>query len=118
MPVPVWGGKTGRLLSYALNTRRLLRVAGPCVVFSLERTLSPQVYRAGDGCHREWLRLRTPYLSPAARAVQGLSPFHRVLLALERRLFTDPHLQRVIANSRQVKEEIIRHYQLDPARSR
>jgi len=116
VPVPVWGGKTGRLLSYALNTRRLLRLAGPCVVFSLERTLSPQVYRAGDGCHREWLRLRTPYLSPAARAVQGLSPFHRMLLALERRLFSDPHLQRVIANSRQVKDEIIRHYQVDPAR--
>ena len=55
MPVPVWGGKTGRLLTYALNTRRLLRDAGPQVVFSLERTLSPQVYRAGDGCHREWL---------------------------------------------------------------
>ena len=84
--------------------------------FSLERTLSPQVYRAGDGCHREWLRLRTPYLSPAARAVQGLSPFHRVLLALERRLFTDPGLQRVIANSRQVQGEIVRHYQVDPAR--
>ena len=116
VPVPVWGGKTARLLSYAFNTRRLLRVAAPGVVFSLERTLSPQVYRAGDGCHREWLRLRTPYLSPAARAVQGLSLFHRVLLALERRLFTDPHLQRVIANSSQVKAEIIRHYQLDPAR--
>ena len=34
-PVPVWGGKTGRLLSYALNTRRLLRQAAPQVVFSL-----------------------------------------------------------------------------------
>ncbi len=116
VPVPVWGGKTARLLTYAVNTRRLLRVAGPGVVLSLERTLSPQVYRAGDGCHREWLRLRTPYLSPAARVVQGLSLFHRVLLALERRLFSDPHLQRVIANSRQVKAEIIRHYQVDPAR--
>ncbi|MCX5891168.1 MAG: glycosyltransferase family 4 protein [Deltaproteobacteria bacterium] len=116
VPVPVWGGKTARLLTFALNTRRLLRLAGPCVVFSLERTLSPQVYRAGDGCHRQWLRLRTPYLSPAARVVQGLSLFHRVLLALERRLFSDPHLHRVIANSRQVKAEIIRHYQVDPAR--
>jgi UDP-glucose:(heptosyl)LPS alpha-1,3-glucosyltransferase len=116
VPVSVWGGKTARLLSYALNTRRLLREAAPQVVFSLERTLSPQVYRAGDGCHREWLRLRTLYLSPAGRAVQVLSPFHRGLLALERRLFSDPGLQRVIANSSQVQEEIVRHYQVDPAR--
>ena len=114
VPVPVWGGKTGRLLSYALNTRRLLRQAAPQVVFSLERTLGQQVYRAGDGCHREWLRRRAPFLSPAARAAQELSLFHRVMLALERRLFADPDLHRVIANSRQVQEEIIRHYRVDP----
>ncbi|MGP8049412.1 MAG: glycosyltransferase family 4 protein [Desulfobaccales bacterium] len=116
VPVPVWPGKTGRLLSYALGARRLLKRAGSQVVFSLERTLSPRVYRAGDGCHREWLELRTPFLSPAARALQGLSLFHRVLLALEARLFTDPGLRRVIANSQLVQEEIIRHYRLDPQR--
>lgn len=116
VPVPVWGGKTGRLLTYAFNTKRLLRAAPRQVVFSLERTLFQQVYRAGDGCHREWLRLRTPFLSPTARAAQGLSLFHRVMLALERRLFSDPGLRRIIANSRQVKEEISRHYQFDPNR--
>ena len=116
LPVPVWGGKTGRLLTYAMNTRRLLRRAVPEVAFSLERTLGPQVYRAGDGCHREWLRQRRPFLSPAARAGQGLSLFHRTLLALERRLFTHPGLQQIIANSRQVREEIIRHYQVEPER--
>jgi len=118
LPVPVWGGKTGRLLTYALNTRRLLRRAAPEVAFSLERTLGPQVYRAGDGCHREWLRQRRPFLSPAARACQSLSPFHRTMLALERRLFTQPGLRRIIANSRQVQEEIIRHYQVEPERLR
>jgi len=116
LPVPVWGGKTGRLLTYALNTRRLLRRAVPEVAFSLERTLGPQVYRAGDGCHREWLRRRRPFLSPAARACQSLSLFHRTILALERRLFTHPGLRRIIANSRQVREEIIRHYQVEAER--
>ncbi len=86
--------------------------------FSLERVPGPQVYRAGDGCHREWLSRRAPYLSPLARAAQRLSPFHRVMLLLERRLFTDPGLRRVIANSRQVREEIIRLYGVEPARIR
>ncbi|MDP1761193.1 MAG: glycosyltransferase family 4 protein, partial [Deltaproteobacteria bacterium] len=116
--VPVWGGKTLRLLTFALNTRRLLKDAGPQVVFSLERVLSPQVYRAGDGCHREFLSRRAPYLSPLARAAQWLTPFHRVMLVVERRLFTSPGLQRVIANSRQVRDEIIRLYGVDPARLR
>lgn len=116
VPVPVWGGKAGRLLTYALNTRRLLRRTGPQAVFSLERTLGQQVYRAGDGCHREWLSRRDPFHSPAARIFQRLSPFHWVLLALERRLFADPGLKRIIANSHMVQEEIIRHYQVKPER--
>jgi UDP-glucose:(heptosyl)LPS alpha-1,3-glucosyltransferase len=112
--VPVWGGRTGRLLTYALNTRRMLRRARADVVFSLERTLFQHVYRAGDGCHREWLARRTPFLSPGKRLLQQMSPFHRVMLWLEQRLFRAPELKRVIANSRQVKEEIIRHFQVDP----
>ncbi len=115
--VPVWGGKTLRLLSFAHNCRRLLSQAGH-VVFSLERVPGCQVYRAGDGCHREWLARRAPYLSAPARAAQRLSPFHRAVLLLERQMFTSPKLRRVIANSMQVAEEVIRHYKVDPARVR
>jgi UDP-glucose:(heptosyl)LPS alpha-1,3-glucosyltransferase len=118
VPVPVWGGKTGRVLTYELNVRRLLRQTPDGLVFSLERTLAPQVYRAGDGCHREWLRRRSPYLSPAARLAQRFSLFHRVMLGLEKRLFTAPRLVRVIANSRQVQREIEEHYGLAPEKIR
>lgn len=115
VPVPVWGGKTLRLLSYAANSRRLLRHARMDVVFSLERTLYQHVYRAGDGCHREWLARRTHFLPPGARLAQSLSPFHRVMLWLEKRTFTAPDLRRIIANSRQVKEEVRRHFQVESA---
>jgi UDP-glucose:(heptosyl)LPS alpha-1,3-glucosyltransferase len=116
--VPVWGGKTLRVLSFALNSRRLLNQVPGQVVFSLERMLTPRVYRAGDGCHREWLNRRAPYLSLLARAWQRLSPFHRIMLLTELRLFTSPGLKQVIANSRQVRDEVIRHYNVDPARVR
>ena len=104
--------------AFALNSRRLLKAAGPQVVLSLERVPGFQVYRAGDGCHREFLARRSPYLSPPARAAQELTPFHRVMLLVEERLFTSPGLSRVIANSRQVGDEIIRLYGVDPARVR
>ena len=40
------------------------------------------------------------------------------MLLMEQRLFTDPGLLRVIANSNQVREEIIRLYGMDPTRIR
>jgi UDP-glucose:(heptosyl)LPS alpha-1,3-glucosyltransferase len=116
--VPVWGGKTLRLISFALNTRRLLKAAGPQVGFSLERVPGLAVYRAGDGCHREWLARRAPCLSSPARFTQNFSLFHQVMLSLEARLFAHPGLLRVIANSRQVQEDILRLYEVDPARLR
>lgn len=110
--VPVWGGKAGRVLSYALNARRLLRPLKAEVVFSLERTLNPHVYRAGDGCHREWLARQRPQLTRAGRAWQNVRPLNRILLWLEKKLFAAPELSRVIANSFMVREEILRHYGL------
>jgi UDP-glucose:(heptosyl)LPS alpha-1,3-glucosyltransferase len=114
VPVLVWGSKTLRLLSYAANTRRLLQKNPVDVVFSLERTFYQHVYRAGDGCHREWLARRTPFLSFGKKVEQTLSPFHRVMLWLEKRLFASPDLKRIIANSHQVKEEVTHHFQVDP----
>jgi len=113
VPVPVWGSKTLRLLSFAANTRRLLQQASVDVIFSLERTFYQHVYRAGDGCHQEWLARRTPFLSFGKKLGQTLSPFHRVMLWLEKCTLTSPDLKRVIANSRQVQEEVIRHFQID-----
>lgn len=118
VPVPVWGGKTGRLLTYALNARGLLRQAKVELIFSLERTLYQHVYRAGDGCHREWLARRAATLDPWGRLAYRLSPFHRVLLWLEAKLFAAPELTRVIANSRMVREELIHHFQVPPEKIR
>jgi UDP-glucose:(heptosyl)LPS alpha-1,3-glucosyltransferase len=105
---------TVRLITFALNSRRLLQLSEPQLVFSLERVLNPQVYRAGDGCHREWLARRAPYWPVWDRAAQHLSLFHQTMLHLERRLFAFPGLKKVIANSRQVRDEVIRHYGVAP----
>lgn len=118
IPVSVWGKKTGRLLSFALNSRRLLQQADVQIVFSLERSLFQHVYRAGDGCHKEWLARRARFMSPPARLARHLNPFHQTMLWLERRLFSGPHLKFVVANSRQVQEEVVRHYGLHPDKIR
>jgi len=108
--VPVGGGRTLRLWSFARGCRRLLPAGEFDVVFSLERIHRADVYRAGDGCHREWLARRRAMAGARERLGLTLSPFHLYLLGLERELFASPRLRYVIANSVQVQEEIVRHY--------
>ncbi|MFQ5353367.1 MAG: glycosyltransferase family 4 protein [Thermodesulfobacteriota bacterium] len=55
-------------------------------------------------------------MGPLKRLLIALNPKHRVLLYLEKRLFTDTRLKRVVANSERGKREITRLYGLRPER--
>lgn len=80
------------------------------LVQSHERLACCDVFRAGDGIHREWLRQRDRILPAWRRWLTWLSPFHHLLLAQERRMFASPRLRTVIAISRLVRDDILRHY--------
>jgi UDP-glucose:(heptosyl)LPS alpha-1,3-glucosyltransferase len=82
----------------------------PDVTISFERTTCQDIYRAGDGCHKEWLQLRRSVDSRWKQITFAINPLHRVLLALERKLFHETKL--IIANSHMVKKQIIHHYGL------
>lgn len=103
--VPVVRGMSFlKALTFAMGARKALRRAGCDLVFSLERTLEQDLYRAGDGCHREWLAQR------GHEGVARLNPLHVTLLGLERRVFSARRTGWIIANSKRGKEEIVRHY--------
>jgi UDP-glucose:(heptosyl)LPS alpha-1,3-glucosyltransferase len=97
-------------LSFAWSSRRLLQEQTFDVIHSFERTLYQDIYRAGDGCHREWLVQRRSLDPWWKRNTHFLNPLHRTLLYLERRLFQSSRLKKIMANSQRGKEEIIRHY--------
>jgi UDP-glucose:(heptosyl)LPS alpha-1,3-glucosyltransferase len=97
-----------RPLSFALRVRSALQHAGLAVVQSFDRTLGQQIYRAGEGVHREWLQCKRRSLPALARGWSQLSLFDRVLLALERRVFCQTPI--IITNSQRGQEEIRRHY--------
>jgi UDP-glucose:(heptosyl)LPS alpha-1,3-glucosyltransferase len=82
------------------------------LVQSHERLPCCDLYRAGDGVHREWLQQRNRTLGALARLRIDLNPFHRYLLAAEKRLFASPRLKAVICNSAMVKAEIQRWFGL------
>jgi UDP-glucose:(heptosyl)LPS alpha-1,3-glucosyltransferase len=96
-----------KVLSFALSSRKVIQRAGCDVIFSLERTLEQDVYRAGDGVHAEWLAQRRKYPGIGSAPI---NPLHLTLLRIERRTFSIECTRCIIANSNRGKEEIVRHY--------
>ena len=102
-PVPL------RLWLFARAVRSWAGAHPDWLLFSLERVPGVEVYRAGDGCHAEWL-IRKRALRPLSWRLDSLRPLNRSYLCLEREMFCSPALQSVIANSERGVEEISRHY--------
>lgn len=96
-----------RPVRFAESVSRMLE--GTCydVVFSLERTVSQDVYRAGDGVHKVWLDQRRRYATWWRRPFVGLGAFHSNMVALEKQTFDPAVTSRVIVNSAMVREEIV-----------
>jgi UDP-glucose:(heptosyl)LPS alpha-1,3-glucosyltransferase len=97
---------SARMLVLAALARRAIAAGRWDVVQSHERTLSQDVYRAGEGCHRGYLA------TGVATRSRGL--YHRVVLALETRVFA--RTPRIVAIARRGKAEIERLFGVDPAR--
>lgn len=103
-------GRTWRDWSFARAVCRHVRETRYDLVQSHERLACCDVYRAGDGVHREWLLQRGRVVGPLRRASLWANPHHRYLLARERELFSSSRVRAVICISRMNREEIMRHY--------
>ena len=93
---------------FAINSRAALKKESFDCILSFERTFYQDIYRAGDGCHREWLGKRGRVESIFKKISFGLNPHHIVLLNLEKRCLLNSRA--IIANSIMVKNDIIKHY--------
>ena len=108
---------SARLKSFRLQASAWLDGPGRDrdAALSLERVPGTDVFRAGDGCHAAWLTERSRYVQAFKRLSFKLNPLHRTHLALERDMLHHPNLNLVVANSRMVKDDLLRHYpDLDP----
>jgi UDP-glucose:(heptosyl)LPS alpha-1,3-glucosyltransferase len=79
-------------------------------IFNFDRTPIYGIYRAGEGCHREWLRVANQHLPMGARILRRLDPVHAFHLSMERQLFSDRLAPCVVAISQRVRKDILRHY--------
>ncbi|MGH7388808.1 MAG: glycosyltransferase family 4 protein, partial [Candidatus Rokuibacteriota bacterium] len=93
-------------LALAALARRVAAAGVWDVVQTHERALGAHVYRAGEGCHRAYLAARD--------GEPGRGLYHRVVLALERRVFA--RTPRIVAIARAGRREIEALYGVPPAR--
>ncbi len=112
--IHVVGSRAERPLQFAEAVNAKLQHEKFDCVFSLERTLKQDVYRAGDGLHRVWLQRRRQFAPWWKRPLVGLGAFHRNMMALEARTFDPANTGRIIVNSEMVRGEISQHFPAFP----
>src|SRR3989338_8250439 len=119
--IKTFGPSFLRLWLFAINNYFAVRKANLDIILGFDRTFYQDIYRAGDGCHREWLIQRNKsgvgsqesgVRRTTKKIITFLNPLHLTILYLEKRLFKSKRLKFVVANSRRGKDEIIKHYGL------
>jgi UDP-glucose:(heptosyl)LPS alpha-1,3-glucosyltransferase len=84
------------------------------LIQSHERIPGCQIYRAGDGVHKQWLELRQQNASRIKAFLWKHSPYHNTILRAEKAMFAHPNLKKVICNAPQIKHDILKHYPETP----
>ncbi len=102
-----------RDLSFALYSKRMLKCLNFDIIQSHDKTIYQDIYRAGDGCHIEWLRQRWRRMSLFGKLSIIFNPYHLLILTLERAIFKKHRYKKIIAISELVKKNIIDHYHVD-----
>lgn len=97
-----------KLFSFAESVRQCVDAAEFDCVFSMERTESQQIWRAGEGVHKVWLEHRAEFEPGWKTWFNRHSSGHRAYLEMEERCVrSTPH---IIANSAMVEGYIKRIY--------
>jgi UDP-glucose:(heptosyl)LPS alpha-1,3-glucosyltransferase len=100
------GNRAQRPVRFAQEVAAQLKQMRFDCVFSLERTLQQDVYRAGDGVHKVWLHRRIGFAPWWKRPFIGRGAFHGNMCELESQTFSPMNTRRVIVNSEMVAQEI------------
>ncbi len=107
---PAKWSRVSREKGFAKSVCEQLKKHNFDLIQSHERIPCCDIYRAGDGVHREWLKQRDRVISPAARAITKITPFHKYALKAEQRLYSSQQLQAIICNSKMVADEIASYF--------
>jgi len=99
--------RTARLLTFALLCGRVVARHGCDVTLSFDRIPRQDLFRSGGGPHRVFLEKMARRCGPWRRLCYRMSPYHRSLLAIEKRQLGPQGCRRIIAVYREGKREMV-----------
>jgi UDP-glucose:(heptosyl)LPS alpha-1,3-glucosyltransferase len=109
--VPMLGGLSlFKVWSFPVACRRRLRTLAGAVVFSNERLFRQDIFRASDGVHRTWLRIRSQQASFLRRLSFLLNPLHLSVRFFDWYIYNRRAFGKIIAPSHFIKNDILRNY--------
>ena len=108
---PFYLGRTWRDVSFKKACCEYIKSEQFHIVQSHERIPCANIYRAGDGVHKEWLKIKNRN-NIVRRVFDFFSPYHRNILKNEKEIFSSKSHIITIAISRMVKANIIQNYQV------
>jgi UDP-glucose:(heptosyl)LPS alpha-1,3-glucosyltransferase len=108
-------GKLAKLASFAARAPRVWRRIGADVVIGFGRTVGQDLFRASGGTHKRYLARVAADRGRWRDVQQRLSPYHRLLLAIERRQYARDTRGMVLAVSELSRQEILEVYPAMPA---
>ncbi len=103
-----------KVLTFPANARKHLKKDSFDLVYSLTPLYPVDIYRVGEGIHADVLRARFP--GSLKRFLKLLNPKHRLILRIERKLFSPGNFRAIITNSKSVKERLSAVYNVPSAR--
>ena len=107
---PFYIGRLWRDWSFARCACNAIKKNKFDLVQSHERIPCGDIFRAGDGVHKEWLIQRKKITPLWKQWLIKLSPYHLYLLNQERNVFEAEERKVIIAISNMVKKDILKHY--------
>ncbi|MEJ7596174.1 MAG: glycosyltransferase family 4 protein [Planctomycetaceae bacterium] len=110
---PGYLGRLTREWRFSRAVQQTIKDSRFDLVQTNERIPGCNIYRSGDGVHREWLLQKARTQTLIGRIHSLISPYHIYTKWVEKKLLEDDRLNAVVCNSMMVKEEILKHFRID-----
>ncbi|MEO6025621.1 MAG: glycosyltransferase family 4 protein [Candidatus Binatia bacterium] len=111
----VRAGKLTKLASFAVRAPQVWRQIDADVVIGFGRTVGHDLFRASGGVHKRYLQRVAAERGVLKDLRQRLSPYHQLMLAIERRQYAADGHTMVLAVSELSRQEILDTYPTMPA---
>jgi UDP-glucose:(heptosyl)LPS alpha-1,3-glucosyltransferase len=107
-------GRTARLWSFAVLAPRIIERFHCDIVIGFGRMLYQDILRSGGGSHRVFLQKMQRENGVARALWHRISPYHRSVLAIEKRQCSAGNFKRILCVSKEVEREFVMTYSVAP----